>query len=52
MSILYFDTSAVAKRYMPETGTNWVRKQTASNTGNDVVIAQITPVELYAAIAR
>jgi hypothetical protein len=52
MSILYFDSSALAKRYMPETGTNWVRKQTASNAGNDVVIAQVTPIELYSAIAR
>ena len=52
MSVLYFDTSALAKRYMPETGTNWVRKQTASHGGNDVVIAQITPIELYSAIAR
>jgi predicted nucleic acid-binding protein len=52
MSILYFDSSALAKRYMPETGTNWVRKQTARSAGNDVVIAQITPIELYSAIAR
>lgn len=52
MSILYFDSNALAKRYMPEVGTNWVRKQTARNAGNDVVIAQITPVELYSAIAR
>lgn len=52
MSILFFDTSALAKRYMPETGTRWVRKQTAKSTGNDVVIAQITPVELYSAMSR
>lgn len=52
MSVIYFDSSALAKRYMPETGTSWVRKQTASNAGNEVVIAQITPIELYSAIAR
>jgi hypothetical protein len=40
MSILYFDSSALAKRYMPETGTNWVRKHTTSSAGNDVIIGR------------
>lgn len=52
MSILFFDSSALAKRYMPETGTNWVRQQTDLTTGNEIAIAQITPVELYSAAAR
>lgn len=52
MTSLYFDTSALAKRYMPEPGTNWVRKQTARSAVNDIIIAQITPVELYSALAR
>lgn len=52
MSIFFFDSSALAKRYMPEIGTGWVRKQTATTNGNDIVIAQITPVELYSALAR
>ena len=52
MSIFFFDTSALAKRYMPETGMIWVRKQTASSSGNSIVIARITPVELYSAISR
>lgn len=45
MSTLFFDSSALAKRFMPETGTGWVRRQTASNAGNEIVIAQITPVK-------
>lgn len=52
MSILFFDSSALAKRYMPEDGMLWVRKQTSHSIGNDIVIAQITPVELYSAMAR
>jgi predicted nucleic acid-binding protein len=52
MSTLFFDSSALAKRYMPEIGTAWVRKQTATNAGNEIIIAQITPVELYSAMAR
>ena len=52
MSVLFFDSSALAKRYMPENGTIWVRKNTASAAGNDIVIAQITPIELYSALAR
>lgn len=52
MSILFLDTSALAKRYMPEQGTIWIRQQTASHAGNDLFIAQITPVELYSAISR
>lgn len=52
MSILFFDSSALAKRYMSETGTNWVRQQTDRNAENEIAIAQITPVELYSAAAR
>ena len=52
MTVLFFDTSALTKRYVPEIGTVWVRKQTAAVAGNDIIIAQITPVELYSAIAR
>lgn len=52
MSSLFFDTSGLAKRYMPEQGTAWVRQQTASSANNTIFIAQITPVELYSAISR
>ncbi len=52
MSILFFDSSALAKRYMPEVGTDWVRQQTDLKAGNEIFIAHITLVELYSAIAR
>ena len=52
MSTLFFDSSALAKRYMPETGTAWVRSQTSTAAQHDIVIAQISPVELLYAFAR
>jgi len=52
MSIFFLDTSALAKRYMPEKGTKWIRQLAATNSGNDIFIAQVTPVELYSAISR
>jgi hypothetical protein len=52
MSNLFLDTSALAKRYMSEKGTIWIRQQTASSADNTLFIAQITPVELYSAISR
>ena len=52
MSTLFFDSSALAKRYMPETGTAWVRSRTSTTAQNDIVIAQISPVELISAFAR
>ena len=52
MSTFFFDSSALAKRYMPETGTAWVRAHTATAAPHDIVIAQISPVELLSAFAR
>ena len=52
MSLYFFDTSALVKRYTPEKGTFWVRNITAPTAQNDIIIAQITPVELMSAIAR
>jgi predicted nucleic acid-binding protein len=52
MSTYFFDASALVKRYMPEQGSSWVRTQMAPTNGYDIVIAQITPVEFYSALAR
>lgn len=52
MSILFFDTSAIVKRYVPEVGTTWVRSQTASSSRNDIIIAKVTMVEFYSAVSR
>lgn len=52
MSSYFIDSSALAKRYMPETGTTWVRHLTQPHSGNDIFVAQITVVEILSAIAR
>jgi uncharacterized protein len=52
MSLYFMDSSALAKRYMPETGTTWIREITALHSAHDILIAQITPVEITSAIAR
>lgn len=52
MSIFFLDSSALVKRYMPEVGTVWVRGLTSDSAGHDIIIAQITPVELISAISR
>jgi uncharacterized protein len=48
----FLDTSALVKRYVPEIGTNWILSITDPATGNDLAIAQITPVEVLSALAR
>jgi len=49
MACLYFDSSALVKRYVQETGTAWIRGLTDPNAGHECVIATITAVELLAA---
>lgn len=49
---VFCDTSALAKRYVMETGSAWVEGLLAGSSGNDVVISRITPVELMSALAR
>lgn len=48
----FFDTSALVKRYVAETGSDWIKSITDPATGNDLVIAQITWVEILSALAR
>lgn len=52
MTAYFCDSSALVKRYVSETGTAWVRAITASSAGNEIVIAEITPVEILSAIMR
>ncbi|MFZ4764670.1 MAG: type II toxin-antitoxin system VapC family toxin [Roseimicrobium sp.] len=49
---MYFDTSALAKRYVTETGSRWVAELTVPASGHDVVISRITRVELISAVTR
>lgn len=52
MTTYFLDSSSLVKRYVPETGTAWVQAITAPETGNSLIIAQITWVELLSALAR
>jgi predicted nucleic acid-binding protein len=49
---LLFDTSAIAKRYLKETGTAWVRSLTKGGLKNLLFLSNITAVEVTSAIVR
>jgi hypothetical protein len=48
----FFDTSALAKRYISETGSHWVRAMTDPNSGNRIILSRITWVEMLSAYSR
>jgi uncharacterized protein len=52
MATYFFDSSALAKRYVTETGTAWVQSLTDPTAGHGVYVARITLVELVSAITR
>ncbi len=52
MTAYFLDSSALVKRYVPETGSAWIRALSAPQTGNSLIIARITWVEVRSAIAR
>lgn len=51
MSVLFFDSSALVKRYLTEAGSAWVLALTDPDAGNTIVVAEITRVEVAAALA-
>ena len=52
MADYFFDSSGLTKRYASETGSAWVETITDLASGNSIFIAEITQVEVTAAIAR
>jgi len=50
--VYFTDTSALAKRYVAETGTPWMQATLDVSTSCTVYIARITAVELIAALTR
>ncbi len=52
MNIYYFDTSALIKRYVQETGTPWVLELVAIKSRCLLLTARVTVVEMYSALAR
>ncbi|OGO40716.1 MAG: hypothetical protein A2Z03_02910 [Chloroflexi bacterium RBG_16_56_8] len=47
----FLDSSAIAKRYAEEVGTEWVETLCASHAGNIIALAHIGMVEVAAALA-
>ncbi len=52
MTAYFVDSSALVKRYVPETGSAWIRALSAQKAGNSLFIARITWVEVLSALAR
>src|SRR5438132_11823027 len=52
MSICFFDTSALVKRYALEDGRRWVQGLTDPAVTNRIYIARITGAEVIAAIMQ
>lgn len=52
MATFFFDSSALVKHYVTEIGSNWVASIVDAQPPNKIVIAQITGVEIIAALAR
>jgi hypothetical protein len=50
VSHLFFDSSALVKRYLTETGSAWVISLTDPAAGNSIILAEITRVEVAAAL--
>ena len=52
MAVYFFDTSGIVKRYVAEAGTAWIVGLTLPQAGNTLYLAEITPVEVVAALTR
>lgn len=48
----FFDSSALVKRYVVETGSGWVKGLTDSQAGNTIIVVRITWVEVLSAFGR
>jgi predicted nucleic acid-binding protein len=51
MASYYFDTSALVKWYVTETGTRWVSEILSASANNEVYTVRVTAVEVVAALA-
>lgn len=51
MSTWFFDSSALTKRYVTEIGSTWIRHLADPASQHTVLVAEITRVEVAAALA-
>jgi predicted nucleic acid-binding protein len=52
MADYFFDTSALVKRHVTESGSPWVKSLVRAKAGHRLYIARITAVEVTSAITR
>ena len=52
MTQCFLDSSALIKRYVVEPGTPWIRSLTIRSSGNTVIMAQITQIEIVSGASR
>ena len=52
MAVYFVETSALAKRYIAETGSVWLRALLDPSTGCSIYVVRVTAVEIIAAITR
>jgi predicted nucleic acid-binding protein len=52
MAGFFFDTSALIKRHVRESGSAWVRSLTRPKASHTIHLARITAVEVHSAITR
>ena len=52
MSLYFFDSSALIKRYLVEVGSPWIRSLLLPKARNTIVIAEIAPIEVASSLAR
>ena len=52
MSAFFLDTSALAKRYMSEVGSTWVRSWILPKMGNTIIISRLATVEIVSLMIR
>ena len=52
MSLIFADTSALAKRYVHEAGSAWVRSWAAVEAGNQIVVSELIGAEMVSLLAR
>jgi uncharacterized protein len=52
VALYQFDASAIVKRYVRETGSDWVLATVGPTSGNAISIADLTRAEVASALAR
>lgn len=52
MTTYFADTSALAKRYLPEIGSDWVQSWIIPTTGHTTVISALSAVEFVSLLSR